>query len=148
MMKDNFVIFFPHASYCCWVQFACWIGIYINKSVVKYKCKVNETCYSVGNVAPVEFVQKQSWVSKNNAHSSSGCVPLSSGYLFTLKTLFYADTTPARRRLHWVSVKKKLNILYIGYMVSPPETGERTAITVIALLTGWGALSRQEERKH
>lgn len=43
--------------------------------------------------------------------------------------------------------KKRLHILYIGYRVSPPETGERTAITVIASLTGWGALSRQEERK-
>lgn len=48
----------------------------------------------------------------------------------------------------WKKKKKKLHILYIGYMVSPPQTGARTAITVIALLTGWGALSRQEERKH
>lgn len=32
--------------------------------------------------------------------------------------------------------RKELHILYIGYIVSPPETGERTAITVIASLTG------------
>lgn len=32
--------------------------------------------------------------------------------------------------------EKKLHILYVGYMVSPAETGERTAITEIASLTG------------
>lgn len=67
----------------------------------------NEACCSVGNVALVKFLQEPSWVSKNNAHSSSGWSSLSSGYLFTLQTLLCADTTQARRRLHCVSVKKK-----------------------------------------
>lgn len=33
-------------------------------------------------------------------------------------------------------LQKKVHILYVGYMVSAAETGERTAITEIALLTG------------
>lgn len=105
----------------------------------------NESYGSVGNLAPVKsFFHKPSWVSQNNAHSSAEWLSPSSGYLFTLQTLFCADTLPARRRVQSVSVKKKenkenLHILYIDYMVSPLETGHRTAITAIGSLAGWGA---------
>lgn len=140
-----FLLFFNVGAAQC----LCWLQIC---SKVK-KQQSNETCC---NVSLVKSLQKPSWVSQNNAHSGSEWLSLSSGYLFTLQTLLCADTTRTGRRLRCVSVReekkkkkkqKRLHILYIGYTVSPPETGERTAITVIASLTGWGALSRQEERK-
>lgn len=134
------------AWYLSWTQSAASTLLVESEFTNHSKVEMQQSNETYWNIA-LKFLHKPGWVSKNNAHSSSGWLCLSSEIPFhcTNITLCWHNVNWAEAAMRiW---NKKVHILYIGYMVSPAEMGEGTAITEIAALTGWGALSRQEERK-